>query len=107
MASRRGVSLSEAIERLAPKRRGKGRLAPAPAREGIATDVVEVLPSADPLNASGLVSPLVEQAYAGTTYYNFTSSCGFIVFEFADSTTYIDDGGSGSAVVFQHLDPDA
>lgn len=101
-----GVTLADAIERLTKKKRGRGRLDPAASRDAIGVSVAEAVPTAtEP--GSGVVSPLVEQAYAGATFYSFTSSDGLFVFEFGDQTDYIDDDGNGDTITVKHLDPSA
>lgn len=53
--------------------------------------------------AGGINSPLTEQEYTGSTYYQLTSSDGLFVFEFADQTEYTDGGGNQVDVI--HKDP--
>ena len=68
----------------------------------------EAVPAgAEPGSGGGVTSPLIEQAYAGSTYYSLVSSDGLFVFEFPDQTEYIDDDGAGDSIVFEHLDPSA
>ena len=103
-----GVDLGEAIERLLPRKRGKGLLPDPPERDGIGVAVSEAVPAgAEPGSGGGVTSPLIEQAYAGSTYYSLVSSDGLFVFEFPDQTEYIDDDGAGDSIVFEHLDPSA
>ena len=77
---------------------------------------LSALPSADPVPGStttatptpegdggGIDSPLTEQPYAGSTYYQLISSDGLFVFEFADETEYLD--AAGRSVVVEHLEP--
>lgn len=101
-----GVSLAEQIGRLIPPKRGKGRLPPAPTREAIGVAKSEAVPAgADPSSASGIVGPLTEQVYAGSTYYYQTSSDGLFVIEFADYTDYHD--ADLTILRFNHRDPNA
>lgn len=97
------------LRRLIPLKRGQGRLQEAPTRAGIAVARSEASPSAPSgvSSSGGITSPLVEQTYAGSTYYTLTSSDGLFVIEFADETTYIDDDGAGDSYVVKHIDPDA
>lgn len=96
------------IESLLPKKRGKGRLSDPPERDAIDISVSEAVPSgASPGTADGVTSPLVEQTYAGSTYYSLTSSDGLFVYEFPDQTAYIDNNGAGDTITFIHIDPAA
>ena len=101
-----GVDLANAIDRLVPPGDGKGRLPPAPARDAIGESVSEALPIAtSPTgDGSGPVSPWVEQAYTGSTYYSIVSSDGLFIWEYPDQTIYIDDDGNGDAFTVKHLD---
>lgn len=54
---------------------------------------------------AGIASPLTEQEYTGTTYYQLTSSDGLFVFEFSTSTPYLDANNRSVNVI--HRDPDA
>lgn len=110
MAGDNGVNLQEAIERLIARKRGKGLLPDAPPRDGIGVSKSEAVPVGTAPGATagvGVISPLIEQAYAGSTYYSLVSSDGLFVFEFPDQTEYIDDDGDGDSFVFEHLDPEA
>lgn len=103
-----GDDIQESIRRLAGiSNRGKGRLKPAPTRGAIDSAASQALPSgADPSSsASGIVGPLTEQAYAGSTYYYQTSSDGLFVIEFADYTDYVD--AETNTLRFLHIDPNA
>ena len=105
-----GDDIQESIRRLAGiSNRGKGRLKTAPTRGAIDSAASQALPSgADPSSsASGIVSPLQEQAYTGSTYYSLVSSDGLFTVEFPDQTSYIDDNGAGDTYVFEHIDPAA
>lgn len=103
-----GVNITEAIERLSGKKRGKSRLPAATERDAIGVAKSETVPSGvEPGFGGGITSPLVEQAYAGSTYYSLVSSDGLFTFEFPDTTTYTDDDGAGDAYVFEHIDPEA
>lgn len=102
-----GANLADAIERLVPVKRGKGRLKSAPERDAIGESVAEAVPAGADPNSSGITSPLVEQAYTGATYYNLTSSDGLFVFEFGHETDYVDNDGAGDTFTIKHIDPDA
>lgn len=55
-------------------------------------------------DGGGIASPLTEQEYTGSTYYNLTSSNGLFVFEFPDETDYLDAVNREVKVI--HRDPD-
>lgn len=98
-----GNTLAELVERLAPKKRGKGRLAPAPSRSAIGTSVATAYPSAS--DSRGIESPLTEQADTRThhaTAYTLTSSSGFLVLEYAavDEITFSDAVGEEIVLAF-------
>ena len=97
-----GLDLTETIQKLVNPKRGKGRLPPAPAREGIAEAKSESVPNSKAPSSGGIASPLTEQLYDGLTFYNLTSSDGFIVFEYPDQTEYIDF--DGQTIVFVNYD---
>jgi len=102
------MGLREDLKRFINTSRGRGRLDPAPERDAIGIAVSEGLPTAnEPASGGGVDSPLVEQAYTGSTWYSLTSSDGFFVFEFGDQTEYTDNDGAGSTIVVKHIDPDA
>lgn len=105
MAGTFGVTFAEVVDRLTTKERGKGRLEPAPSRAAILESIARATPtSADPLGA-GVTSPLAEQAYAGSTYYEMLSSDGLFTFEYPDETQYIDNDGAGDIILVKHLAP--
>jgi len=54
---------------------------------------------------AGIASPLTEQEYTGSDYFQLTSSDGLFVFEFSETTPYLDANSQGVTVV--HRDPDA
>jgi uncharacterized protein YidB (DUF937 family) len=101
-----GADLKELLERLVNPERGKGRLGAAAARSALGPSVATAYPTAaQPGAVGGLVSPVVEQAYAGSTFYSWVSSDGLTVLEFGDTTTWIDDDGAGVTFVIKHDDP--
>lgn len=100
------TDLTDSLKRLINPRRGRGLLAPAASRDAIAVSR-SIAYNSEPESGSGVTSPLVEQAYTGSTFYSLTSSDGFFVFEFGDETTYIDNDGTGAEIVIKNLDPDA
>lgn len=104
MATGSPLTVQELLARLRPPERGNGGLAPAAERAAIPEAVSQAKPTAaQPGGGSGVVSPLVEQAYAGSTFLTMTSSDGLFVFEYGDETDYIDNGGIGNTYTFQHL----
>lgn len=98
-----GNTLAELVERLAPKKRGKGRLAPAPSRSAIGASVATAYPSA--AAAGAISSPLTEVAdtrtYHATAQY-LTSSDGFFVLEYypVESVSFLDAGQNEVEVIF-------
>ena len=98
----KGLSLNEAIDRINNKKRGKGRLDSAPEREALPKSVAVALPASQALSG-GIASPLVEQPYTGSTFYQLTSSDGLFVFEFSDQTEYLD--ANNASVIVEHLQP--
>lgn len=101
-----GVSLGQAIERLVPKKRGKGRLPPAPEREALGPSTAEAVPIGDDLQTgTGWISPIVQQKYTGATYYTEVSSDGLWTWEFGHEVTLIDDDGNGDTYVLKLDDP--
>jgi len=102
-------NLVKLINALTNPKRGKGRLGPAPSRKALGQSRAEVLPTGEAPDdgSSGIISPLVEQAYTGSTFYSLTSSDGLFIFEFGDQTEYIDDDGAGTSIVVKHIDPEA
>ncbi len=94
-------SIQEQLERLAGKKRGKGRLPPAAPRAALPADTVTVYPTAESPNGGGIASPLTEQAYTGETWKTLTSSDGLFVFEYGDQTEYVD--GNNDTVTVVHL----
>jgi hypothetical protein len=97
-----GGTLKERVERLAGKKRGKGRLKPAAGRDGIPASVAIQYPTSEPLSGgSGL--PWTEQEYTGTSWLDLRSSDGLFVFEFPAETTYRDSSGNLGTVT--HRDP--
>lgn len=94
---------AEQIQRLTRQKRGRGRLGEAADREALEAAESEAVPGGtDP--SEGWASPLVEQAYTGSTYYSLVSSDGLFIFEYADLTDYLDDDGGGVTRTFKHLD---
>lgn len=98
------TTVNEALRRLLETSRGRGRLGPAADRDAIGIAASDAYPSSE-IGGGGIASPLTEQEYTGETFYAFTSSCGFVVFEFGDVTTYID--AATNIVNIVNLDPDA
>lgn len=98
-----GTPLAELVERLAPKKRGKGRLPAAPSRGAIGISVATAYPSA--AAAGSIQSPLTEQdgtrTYHATAQY-VTSSDGFFVLEFfpVETITFLDAGQNEVQCVF-------
>ena len=101
------INLAEALNRLSGKKRGKGLLPDPPKRDGIGVARSEAVPAGAEPGSSGIASPLVEQAYTGSTYHSLVSSDGLFVFEFPDQTEYIDDDGAGNTITVKHRDPSA
>jgi hypothetical protein len=98
-----GVPLAELIERLSPKKRGKGRLKPAPGRSAIGESVATAYPSASA--AGAISSPLTEVADTRTYYATaqfLTSSDGFFVLEYypVETVSFLDAGQNEVQVVF-------
>lgn len=97
-----GTDVADAIDRLTPKQRGKGRLGPAPSREALPPSSAEALP---PEPAAGGISwPLNEVADARTygLPLEFTSSDGMFVWvvQPVAATEFVDADGSGGPVNF-------
>jgi hypothetical protein len=105
MAESNGITLVEALARLVPQKRGPGRLDPAPAREAIAVSIAEAVPSGATDSATGIVGPLIEQAFIPGDYYFQTSSDGLFVIEFPEYTDYLD--ADSTTLRFNHIDPNA
>lgn len=105
MAGAPGVSLAELVTRLSPVRRGKGGLSPAPSREAIGISKAEAVPASEEPGAGALISPLVEQAYAGSVFYELTDSSGLLVLEYGDTVTLIDNDGAGDTYLVKLDDP--
>lgn len=101
-----GIEITEALERLLPRKRGKGRLPPAPTRAGLGPSIAEAVPSGgDRGSGTGWISPIVEQEYTGSTYYYMVDSSGLFTFEFGHELTLIDDDGAGDTYVIKLDDP--
>jgi len=98
------TTLADAIERINSRKRGKGRLGEAATRTTLPVAVSEAVPTAS-TEGDGIISPLVEQEYAGATFYSLTSSDGLFVLEYGDTTTLIDNDGTGNTFVIKHDDP--
>lgn len=92
------------LKQLNPDPRGPGRLQEAAARAGIPVSVTEAVPQAAS-RQSGIVGPLTEQVYDGSTFYQETSSDGLFVLEFTSYTDYLD--GAGDTIRVVHIDPAA
>lgn len=98
-----GNTLAELVERLSPKKRGRGRLDPAPSRGAIGESVATAYPSA--AAAGAISSPLTEEAdtrtYHATAQY-LTSSDGFFVLEYypVETVSFLDAGQNQVQVVF-------
>ena len=86
-------------------KRYKELLQPAPAADTIPAARGTGLRTVGTETDAGIASPLTEQEYTGTTYYQMTSSDGLFVFEFSTSTPYLDANSRSVNVV--HRDPDA
>jgi hypothetical protein len=99
------VKIAEQLKRLTETSRGTGRLDPAPTRDALPVAVSQAFNSGAEPGTGGITSPLVEQEYAGETFYSWTSSDGLFVLEFGDTSTWIDDDGAGATYVFKHDDP--
>jgi hypothetical protein len=100
-----GVPLAQLVERLAPKKRGKGRLRPAPSRTAIPASTATAYPSGADID--GIESPLTEQADTRTyhaTTYTLTSSSGFLVLEYAAIETMTFSDAVSREVVFEFDD---
>lgn len=101
-----GNTLAELVERLTPKKRGKGRLESAPSRSAIGVSVATVYPSA--AASSSIRSPLTEEdgtrTYHETAQY-LTSSDGFFVLEFYPVATvsFLDAGQNEIECVFDDV----
>ena len=103
-----GVNNATTAARLMPPSRGKGRLKPAAAREKIGVSRAEATPTSDEEESSGAggwVSPIVEQAYSGSTFYQHVDSSGLFTLEFGDTWTGIDDDGNGDTYIIKNDDP--
>ncbi len=100
------LNLGSVIDRAYRKKRGKGRAKVAPNRDKIEKSISVARPAA--AEGGGLTSPLVEQYYDGSNgYFQLTSSDGLFVFEYGQTTDYIDADGSGNLITVKNLDPDA
>ena len=99
------TTADDTIQRLTRQSRGTGRLDTPAVREALPEAISEAVPPGTDPSSGGVASPLTEQAYTGSTYYNLTSSCGFVVFEFGDQTSYLD--ANSDEVLVVHLDPNA
>ena len=97
------TTLKEAVNRLAPQKRGKGRLDPAPGRSAIPSSTAIEYPSGDATVSSGIASPLTEQE-TSTEWYELRSSDGLFVLEVPARTLYTD--ASGREVLVVHRDPE-
>jgi hypothetical protein len=98
------TTADDTIQRLTRQPRGTGRLDTPAVREALPEAISEAVPPGTDTSPGGLVSPLVEQAYAGSTYYSLVSSDGLFVYEYGDQTEYVDDDGTGVSMVVKHLD---
>lgn len=98
------TTADDTVQRLTRQPRGTGRLDAPAAREALAEALSEAVPAGAGDTGAGLVSPIVEQAYTGTTYYSLVSSDGLFVYEYADETEYVDDDDAGVSFVVKHLD---
>lgn len=89
------VNLSEAIGRLLPKKRGKGRLPPAASRGAIGESVSEAVPSAAEPGGAGVNWPLTEISRVSETVrvYDPADASVFIDIERATQVTFQDAGG--------------
>lgn len=90
------------------RRRVTGKpLDPAPVKQPIGPErkVVPRDVGGDPVSGGGPVSPLVEQRYAGSTYYQRVSSNGLYAWEFGHEATLIDADGTGSTFVIKRDNP--
>lgn len=101
------TDIADTLKRLVAPDRGPGRLPDAPSRSALSVAISEAVPEAAQGGGGGVVSPLVEQAYAGATYYSITSSDGLFVFEYGDQTEYLDADGLGESLIVKHIDQDA
>jgi hypothetical protein len=90
------------IESIIGKTKSKKRLPEAPQREKIEPSKTEATP--DGAAGSGVVSPLTEQPYDGTLYYQIPSSDGLFIFEYSAYTDYTDGAGNDLRVI--HLNPE-
>jgi hypothetical protein len=88
------------IESIIGKTKSKKLLPEAPQREKIEPSKTEATPAAA---TGGIASPLTEQAYDGTVFYQQTSSDGLFVIEYGAYTDYVDGAGNDVRVI--HLDP--
>ena len=101
-----GTDITESIERIAgTQKRGKGRLKAAPTREKLDQSSSTAYPDAVAGAATGIVGPLIEQAFIPGDYYYQTSSDGLFVIEFPEYTDYLD--ADSTTLRFNHIDPNA
>ena len=102
----KGLSLNEAIERINNKKRGKGRLDPAPEREGLSKSVAVALPTSQALGGS-IASPLTEQPDTRVTEIvricDPSDANTFVEVEAATQITFLDANGNQ---VIMNLTPD-
>lgn len=100
------TTISDVIDRLTKKRRGKGLLGPAAQRDGLPISTAIAYPAGAEaaVGSTGIASPLTEQEPPNTNTYTLTSSDGLFVFEFATTSRYLD--ASSAELVVIHRDPE-
>jgi hypothetical protein len=99
-----GLTIQQQIKRLADPPRGKGRAGEIPDRDAIPAAKSEAVPDTEAIsNGTGIASPLTEQAYSGSAYYQLVSSDGLFVLEFPVQTRYLD--ADSKELIVDHTAP--
>lgn len=100
-------TLAEALRKLQPIKRGRGRLKPPAEREAIAASVATIYPSTGNVG-SGIASPLTEDDTLREYHAldSITSSDGLFVIEFYPYSKRVFDDANSEQVVFNLAEPD-
>lgn len=97
-----GEDMTDAIKRLLPRRRGKGRLPDPPTREALPSRQVVSHPSGGSINGAGIRWPLTEVSRITTTVrvYDPHDATRYVDFEDITTLTVQDaDGRSGQIIL--------
>lgn len=95
-----GDDITDQIDRLLPKKRGKGRLGPAPSREALPVSVAEVLPeSTKP--GGGISWPLTETSRVTETVrvYDPNDATRYVDVERVTELYLEDDEGNAASII--------